>query len=160
MPVIGNPIWLLGGGDSGDKLYLFRAGVGAVVPLTAENERNATISVTTNGIEVNYSGTGYHQIECFNTNAIDLTNYSHLCVVGTITARETSTAYGGMIVASDATYGNGESAAAAKFKGKTNILTGSSEQTTTLDISTLSFSGYVGLKGGMKGTITEIYLEK
>ena len=44
---------------------------------------------------------------------------------------------------------------------KTAILTGTSEQTTSLDISSVTTAtGYVGIVGGMKGIITAIYLER
>ena len=142
-----------------ESFYLFKHGDGAVVPLTTGHESNSSCSYNTDAITVNYTGSSNYQILCRNTNAIDLSKWSTINAVGTITARTTDSKYMGYVFAHTTTVtANGNHSGLA---AKTAILTGTSEQTTSLDISAVTTAtGYVGIVGGMKGTITAIYLER
>ena len=140
--------------------YLFRAGVGEVVPLSTSHENNATITIGTNAITVTYKASSGQQTSCHNTTAIDITDYSQLCIVGTITGRGTQTSYGGQAIVSTAAFTTSTAFNASTIKAKTEILTGATEQTTILDISSLSFPAFVGWKGNVTGEITAIYLKK
>lgn len=142
-----------------ESFYLFKHGDGAVVPLTTGHESNSSCSYNTDAITVNYTGSSNYQILCRNTNAIDLSKWSSINAVGTITARTTDSKYMGYVFAHTTTVtANGSHSGLA---AKIAILTGTSEQTTSLDISAVTTAtGYVGIVGGMKGTITAIYLER
>ena len=141
-----------------ETMYLFKSGEGAVVELTTENEKNGSISVSDSEITVNYTTTSSYQILCSNTDSIDLSKWDTFCVTGTITKRQTSSSYGGIVFASSSQL---KAAGTHTTLGKTAILTGSSEQTTYLDLSSITTeTGYVGVVGGIGGTITEMYLER
>lgn len=142
-----------------ENFYLFKHGDGAIVPLTTGHESNSSCSYNTNEITVNYTSSSSYQILCRNTNAIDLSKWNTINAVGTITARTTDSKYMGYVFAHTATVTvNGDHSGLA---AKTAILTGTSEQTTSLDISSVTTAtGYVGIVGGMKGIITAIYLER
>lgn len=139
--------------------YLFKSGIGSVIPLTYGHESLATISVGTSEISVNYTTNSGYQIYCCNTNAIDLSGFSALCVEGIITERQIDSAYGGSVDVARSMFGLSDRLDDPKYVAKTFILTGPSTQTTVLDISSIVISGYVGIRGGMRGTISAIYLK-
>ena len=138
--------------------YLFRSGAGGIIPLSSGHESNSSISIETSGISTNYTSSSGYQIFCCNTNAIDLSEFSALCVEGLVTERQTSSQYGGVIAVASSIMVAADDLTYSKYVAKTPILTGQSVQTTILDISSIDISGYVGIRGGIKGTINAIYL--
>ena len=139
--------------------YLFKSGVGSVIPLSSGHEANSSISIDTSGISINYTSSSDYQIFCCNTNAIDLSDFSALYVEGLVSQISTSSSYGGSVVVASSMMVASDNLNNSKYVAKTFILTGSSTQTTIIDISSIVISGYVGIKGGIKGTISAIYLK-
>ena len=137
---------------------LYKSGTGELMPLTVDHEAYGEISLTTEAITVNYTNTGSYQILCCNAEPIDLSDYSKLVVVGTITARQTSSDYGGVLFAANGVPAPGGTHSASHCVATANIATGETEQTTILDLSSINVTGYVGIRGGMSGTISQIYL--
>lgn len=142
---------------------LFKSGEGQIIPLSSGNQRNASISIDTNAITVNYSANVDFQVYCCNATAIDITEYSSLVVVAQIISYHVGNQENwGYVVAADSMPTPTDSANNSKYKAKVLISSGSSELTTTLDISSLTLtSAFVGVFGGsMRGTIREMYLQR
>ena len=137
--------------------YLFKAGSGAVVPLKSYKETNATISVRSSDITVNYSdNTRFYCAALRTESKIDLGPYSTLKM--TCTPREVlNQDYNCFGVTGTAfTNANIEE---STFSTKTTISTSSREKTFSVDISKLTSSLYVGFLFGGKMTVTDIWLE-
>lgn len=137
--------------------YLFKAGSGAVVPLKSYKETNATISVGSSAITVNYSdNTSFYCAALRTESKIDLGPYSTLkmsCTPSKVLNQDyncigvTSTAF------------TNASIEESIFSAKTNIAQSSSQKTASVDISKLTSSLYVGFLFGGKMTVTDIWLE-
>ena len=137
--------------------YLFKAGSGAVVPLKSYKETNATISVGSSAITVNYSdNTSFYCAALRTESKIDLGPYSTLkmtCTPSTVLNED----YNCFGVTSKAF--TNASIEESTFSTKTSISKSSSEKTFSVDISKLTSSLYVGFLFAGKMTVTDIWLE-
>ena len=142
-----------------NPLYIFTAGGGSRIPVTYAKENYATILVTKDNITTNYTGDGAYQIVYFNTEPIDLSKYSRLVVVSSLTTRSTSADYGGIAFVANGIPTAGGTHSASHVIASTALSTGGTNQITTVNLNSITITGYVGVRGGMKGIISNIYLE-
>lgn len=142
-------------------LLLYKSGVGALVDFSTDNEINATISVKTNAIITSFSTDFNYQITCI-TPKIDLTEFTRLSVVANCTAVGPETDYKGILgvfagsaTATDlVTASNSDESVIAKtyFTVKNGEF--------DLDITNINGEYKVGIKGGLKSTISDIRLRR
>lgn len=142
-------------------LLLYKSGVGALVDFSTAKEPNATISVKTNAIITSFSADLQYQITCI-TPKIDLTEFTRLSVIANCTGVASETAYKGILgvfagsaTATDlVTASNSDEPVIAKtyFTVKNGEF--------NLDITNINGEYKVGIKGGLKSTISEIRLRR
>ena len=141
--------------------YLFRSGEGATVEFETAKESNANIKITSDAITTNFTSDINYQIACI-TPKIDLTEFTQLSVVANCTGLGQSTDYAGIlgVFAGTATATNLVSAknSDAKVIAKTYFTVKNGEF--DLDITGINGEYKVGIKGGLKSTISEIKLRK
>lgn len=144
--------------------WIFKSGVGEVVPLTTKKQINGSISIGTTEITVSYSSTTNGGVCCYNTTTIDASGYATLHVIATITDSFSTANWRGMAFAATSAPSADDSNADAKYVAKTNMTLNGQETDSTVDLTSLSSSQlaslYVGYKGVNKGTITNIYLTR
>lgn len=142
-------------------LLLYKSGVGALVNFSTAKELNATISVKTNAIITSFSADLQYQITCI-TPKIDLTEFTRLSVIANCTGVASETDYKGILgvfagsaTATDlVTASNSDEPVIAKtyFTVKNGEF--------NLDITNINGKYKVGIKGGLKSTISDIRLRR
>lgn len=142
-------------------LLLYKSGVGALVDFSTAKEANSTISVKTNAITTSFSQNSGYQIACI-TPKIDLSEFTRLSVIADCTGVGPENDYKGIlgVFAEDAT-ATALAAAPNSDKlviAKTKFTVKSGEF--VLDITNISGEYKVGIKGGLKSTISEIRLRR
>lgn len=144
--------------------WIFKSGVGQVVPLTTNKQSNGSISIGTTQITVSYSSSTNGGVCCRTTTAINASGFATLHLVATITDNFSTANWRGMAFVSTSTPSVEDSNADAKFVAKKYTALGGTETDNTVDLTSLSSSQlaslYVGYKGVNKGTITNIYLTR
>ena len=139
-------------------LSVFKEGTGAVQTLTKLKQSASSISVGSTGISFSYSSSDNAGVMAVTTAAIDLSTHSTLHVEAKIT--EIITVYPTWQmhfgVFSQKTIENDPSVVALAYvKPKAN----STRTEYTVDVSSLTSSGYVGLYGVGAGTVYNIWLD-
>lgn len=147
-------IWL-----EGDKeaFYLFKSGVGEVIPLTPSEQSNSSITVGTDSIITSYTASDYSVTQVRTTSKIDVTNYTKLGAKIAATAVGSGT-YVFSLVLSDEAVSNGPGTLNS-FDAYQKITESSTPAEYYLDISAFTGEQYVGLFGTSKATIYDIWLE-
>ena len=144
--------------------WIFKSGVGQVVPLTTSKQSNGSISIGTTQISVSYSSSANGGVCCRTTTAIDASGFATLHLVATITDNFSTANWRGMAFVSTSIPSVEDSNASEKFVAKKYTALGGTETDNTVDLTSLSSSQlaslYVGYKGVNKGTITNIYLTR
>ena len=142
-------------------LVLFRSGKGATVEFETAKENNSSITITSDAIITNFTSNNSYQIACI-TPKIDLTEFTQLSVVANCTGLGQSTDYAGIlgVFAGTATATALASAknSDARVIAKTYFTVKNGEF--DLDITGINGEYKVGIKGGLKSTISEIKLRK
>lgn len=142
-------------------LVLFRSGKGATVEFETAKESNSSITITSDAITTNFTSDINYQIACI-TPKIDLTEFTQLSVVANCTGLGQSTDYAGIlgVFAGTATAAPLASAknSDARIIAKTYFTVKNGEF--DLDITGINGEYKVGIKGGLKSTISEIKLRK
>ena len=145
-----------------NKKYIFKCGEGTLVDISTASQKNALVTVTNDNIICEYSGSGYHQVNIVTNVTFDLSAYRLLCLDAKITGIGEDKYKGRIGVGSDKFLVDENSTYEDQYRklSAAKFLTADNEQKTyTLDISTISDYGYVGIIGGLAGTITNIWLE-
>ena len=142
-------------------MLLYKSGEGAIVQFETAKESNANIKITSDAITTNFTSSQNYQITCI-TPKIDLTEFSRLSVIANCTAVGSETDYKGIlgVFAKTATATNLVSAknSDAKVIAKTYFTVKNGEF--DLDITNINGEYKVGIKGGLKSTISEIILRR
>lgn len=142
-------------------MLLYKSGEGAIVQFKTAKESNANIKITSDAITTNFTSDINYQITCI-TPKIDLTEFSRLSVIANCTEVGSSTDYQGIlgVFAGTATAANLVSAknSDAKVIAKTYFTVKNGEF--DLDITNINGEYKVGIKGGLKSTISEIRLRR
>lgn len=140
-------------------LSVFKEGTGAVQALTESKQTNASISVVSAGITFSYSEEASSCVIAVTTNKIALSAYSTIHVEAEIT--ETLSGSWAMwkmlfgVFSQKTTSEDPPDVALAYVAAKAN----STRTEYTIDVSSLSTSGYIGLYGAAKGTVYNIWLD-
>ena len=142
-------------------IFLFKSGEGAIVQFETARENNSSINITSDAITTNFTANNGYQIACI-TPKIDLTEFTRLSVVANCTGLGQSTDYAGIlgVFAKTATASDLASAknSDAIVIAKTYFTVKNGEF--DLDITGINGEYKVGIKGGLKSTISEIKLRK
>ena len=142
-------------------MLLYKSGEGAIVQFETAKESNANIKITSDAITTNFTSSQNYQITCI-TPKIDLTEFSRLSVIANCTEVGPSTDYQGIlgVFAGTATAANLVSAknSDANVIAKTYFTVKNGEF--DLDITNINGEYKVGIKGGLKSTISEIILRR
>ena len=142
-------------------MLLYKSGEGAIVQFETAKESNANIKITSDAITTNFTSDINYQITCI-TPKIDLTEFSRLSVIANCTEVGPSTDYQGIlgVFAGTATAANLVSAknSDANVIAKTYFTVKNGEF--DLDITNINGEYKVGIKGGLKSTISEIILRR
>ena len=145
-----------------NKKYIFKCGEGTLADISTASQKNALVTVTNYNIICEYSGSSYQQVNIVTNVAFDLSAYRLLCLDAKITGIGEKNYNGRIGVGSDKFLVDENSTFEDQYSklSAVKFLTADKEQKTyTLDISTISDYGYVGIIGGLAGTITNIWLE-
>ena len=142
-------------------VLLFKSGEGSTVEFKTAHESNSSVMITSDAITTNFTSDINYQITCI-TPQIDLTEFSRLSVIANCTAVGPSTDYQGIlgVFAKTATATNLVSAknSDAKVIAKTYFTVKNGEF--DLDITNINGEYKIGIKGGLKSTISEIRLRR
>ena len=142
-------------------MLLYKSGEGTIVQFETAKESNASIRITSDAITTNFTSNENYQITCI-TPKIDLTEFTRLIVIANCTEVGSSTDYKGIlgVFAGTATATNLVSAknSDAKVIAKTYFTVKNGEF--DLDITDINGEYKVGIKGGLKSTISEIRLRR
>ena len=142
-------------------LFFFKSGEGAMVEFDTAHENNSSITITSDAITTNFTSDSYNQIVCI-TPKIDLTEFTQLSVVANCTELGSSTDYAGIlgVFAGTAT----ATALASSQNSDTTIIAKTYFAVKNgefyLDITDINGEYKVGIKGGLKSTISEIKLRR
>lgn len=141
-------------------LFLYKSGKGALVDFDTFKEGNASVSVTADKITTGFTSSGGYQIACITKNKLDLTGFNLLTVVANCTELGPESDYKGIlgVFTGDATaeYLASSKNSVSEVIAKTNFTVKNGEF--NLDITNINGEYKVGIKGGLKSTITEIKL--
>ena len=142
-------------------LVLFRSGKGATVEFETAKESNANIKITSDAITTNFTSDINYQIACI-TPKIDLTEFTQLSVVANCTGLGQSTDYAGIL---GVFAGTATAKALASAKNSDAMVIAKTYFTVKngefdLNITNINGEYKVGIKGGLKSTISEIRLRK
>ena len=142
-------------------MLLYKSGEGAIVQFKTAKESNANIQITSNAITTNFTSDINYQITCI-TPKIDLTEFSRLSVIANCTEVGPSTDYKGILgvfaktaTATDLSHAKNSD---AMVIAKTYFTVKNGEF--DLDITNINGEYKVGIKGGLKSTISEIKLRR
>ena len=142
-------------------IFLFKSGEGSTVEFKTAHEANSSVMITSDAITTNFTSDINYQITCI-TPKIDLTEFTQLSVVANCTGLGQSTDYAGIlgVFAGTATATNLVSVknSDAMVKAKTYFSVKNGEF--GLDITNINGEYKVGIKGGLKSTISEIRLRR
>ena len=142
-------------------IFLFKSGEGSTVEFKTAHEANSSVMITSDAITTNFTSSQNYQITCI-TPKIDLTEFSRLSVIANCTAVGSETDYKGIlgVFAGTATAANLVSAknSDANVIAKTYFTVKNGEF--DLDITNINGEYKVGIKGGLKSTISEIILRR
>ena len=142
-------------------MLLYKSGEGAIVQFKTAKESNADIQITSNAITTNFTSDINYQIMCI-TPVIVLTEFTRLSVIANCTAVGPSTDYKGIlgVFAKTATATDLVSTknSDAEVIAKTYFTVKNGEF--DLDITNINGEYKVGIKGGLKSTISEIILRR
>ena len=148
-----------GGVDDG-KVYIFKSGEGAIVPLTETHESGSTVTITTEKIVTSYTS-GDPLVGIYNTNKtdVDLTDVNYIKVRAKVTEINSSDGIGLRICV------DSDPITAADQWTDTfdaDLVLDKSTTATEYSLSVKNISGnkYVGLWGASKAEIYDIWLEK
>ena len=132
-------------------MYIFKAGIGATVPLATISQQNSSIAITDDAITFSTSGTGYEYSTFYPESKIDLTNYEQIVVKYSAGASDRL-----RIGVGEAIPTNGDSRGNYTW---TSYLDGKKTGTMLiLDVSSLSGSYYIVGSGSRNSSVTEIQL--
>ena len=142
-------------------LFLFKSGEGATVEFDTAHENNSSITITSDAITTNFTSNNSYQIACI-TPKIDLTEFTQLSVVANCTGFGQSTDYAGIL---GVFAGTATATALAAAKNSDAMVIAKTYFTVKngefdLDITDINGEYKVGIKGGLKSTISEIRLRR
>lgn len=142
-------------------LVLFRSGEGATVEFETAKENSSSITITSDAIITNFTSDNNYQIACI-TPKIDLTEFTQLSVVANCTGLGGSTIYAGIL---GVFAGTATATALASTQNSDAMIIAKTYFTVKngefdLDITGINGEYKVGIKGGLKSTISEIKLRK
>lgn len=145
--------------------YLFYGGYGAIVPLYTEQQRNSTITVTSDKITTTMptTDTGYYLTSCVSQDKISVTKYNWLKVEAKVTRLagtvNSSSAKHDMRVVLTNNQGAEANAQPASCPASL-ALTVSARKVYALDISSFTGSYYCGVAGTASAEIYNMWLEE
>ena len=142
-------------------IFLFKSGEGSTVQFKTAHEANSSVRITSDAITTNFTSNAGYQIACV-TPKIDLTEFTRLSVIANCTAVGPATDYRGILGVFAGTATATDLAAAknsdAIVIAKTYFAVKNGEF--DLDITNINGEYKVGIKGGLKSTISEIRLRR
>nr|DAH52519.1 MAG TPA: hypothetical protein [Caudoviricetes sp.] len=141
--------------------YLFKAGAGAIVQFDTAHETDASVSIANDAIKITYTATANPRVLCITHDSINLTGINTLtCQANVSNVLEAGGLYGGILAvfAPTATAANmldpdnndSRILARQSFSVKNGVF--------VLDTSAITGNHKIGIKGGLKASITEIRL--
>ena len=134
-----------------DKWHLLKDGYGAVVPFSVLHvQQNAIVSITENGIVYTYSAHEWSVSTVFTDNKIDLTGFKTLNVEAVITGTGQPGSFCGFVVSD---------AQGSPYSASARFSISSTKKVFSCSIESLSGQYYIGIEGGIYGTIYRIWLE-
>lgn len=138
--------------DEKEAFYLFRQGIGAVLPLKTARESNATVSITNSAIKVTSTGTTANYSLVETQEPIDLSNYSTM----TLCVQSADVVYsgGGLYISKAAQSVDDDPSVTAKKALTTSTI----PKIFTLSISTRTGEFYLGVHAAWEGNILTWYL--
>ena len=142
-------------------MLLYKSGEGAIVQFSTAKESNANINITSDAITTNFTSDINYQIVCI-TPKIDLTEFSRLSVIANCTAVGPETDYKGIL----GVFAGTATATALKTASNSDESVIAKTYFTVkngefnLDITNINGEYKVGIKGGLKSTISEIRLRR
>lgn len=137
-------------------LYLFKSGVGEVIPLAKYSETNTTIKSGTDSIICKNTSTSYYMTAVYTVDKIDLSNYETLYVDARLVAnRSNAAAHVTRCYVWDIEYGLTHSANNVAPDCYTLFTPDGVRRVYQLDISSINSKMYVGVLGN--ATELEIY---
>ncbi|MDO5546447.1 MAG: hypothetical protein Q4F81_11635 [Eubacteriales bacterium] len=142
------------------KKYIFKAGEGFKVLSSTATQKNATVTYTNESIVWSYSGSsssGYQAAFLSTDSTINLKNFSKVYVNANVTSLCPQSANNGRIEVSTANIA--EASSSSSITSYAYFTADSTTKNYALDISSLTESYYVGIYGGLKATIYDIWLE-
>lgn len=138
--------------------YLFREGIGQIIPFKSVKEENATISINANGIVMNYTSTSLGQVGVGTTNVVDLSNYSKLIFDAICNRTTTDNEYTDAAVVINTEEIN-YTVKLSGLKAYNAMVPDGVRREYAIDISSFNAEYYIGAKGLIDGTIYNIWLE-
>ena len=140
-------------------LYIFKEGEGAVTPMTVQAQSGVSASITDDVITLNYPYGATQNIvaEALNKTAIDLTNFNTLYIDLVAIRINNSTTYGTHygVFSNDAVTGY----ISDNFVAGEQVKATFTRTVKTVDLSTITGSYFVGVKGAMSAQVYNIWLE-
>lgn len=132
-------------------MYVFKAGLGATVPLATKSQQNSSITITNDVITFSTSGTGYEYSTFYTESQFDLTDYKQIVVkYSPGTSNRLRIGVGKAVPTNGDSYNN---------YTWTSYLDGIRTSTMLiLDVSSLSGSYYIVGSGSKSASVTEIQL--
>ena len=142
-------------------IFLFKSGEGATVEFDTAHESNSSIQITSDAITTNCTSDINYQITCI-TPKIDLTEFTQLSVVANCTGLGQSTDYAGIL---GVFAGTATATALSHAKNSDAMVIAKTYFTVKngefdLNITNINGEYKVGIKGGLKSTISEIRLRR
>lgn len=140
--------------------WIFKSGTGEVIASSTGAQQNASITVGTDSIVCSYTNTDYAQLVYWTTSKINLSLYSSLHVVAKVTNYRFDANYYPIAFVASSTPVAAEMNNDAKYIAKATLdLTGATVDT-SLDLTSINSTSYVGFRGTFKGTVTGVYLKE
>lgn len=138
--------------------HIFQSGAGAIQDLSYFNQTNGIVNVSDDAIVLGLTSeiAAYTNVAVRTSAAVDVSNFSSFVVDATCTLQVTDT-WSGRICISKTAFN--ESSAMSDLASYTKFEADSERKKYTLDISTLTGEYYLGIFGGTRATIFNMYFE-
>ena len=138
-------------------LYLFKSGVGVIVPIKYGSKTTNGITVATDKITLTYSSNAKAMSYIYNKNKIDITSYKTIKVRAKCTENNSENKWKGKLFASENDVILSDTL--SKFSAYTFFTENSSVNVYSVDIASLTGDYYVGVQGAWKGELYDLWLE-
>ena len=142
-------------------IFLFKSGEGSTVEFNTAHEANSSVMITSDAITTNFTSDINYQITCI-TPKIDLTEFTQLSVIANCKAVGPETDYKGIL----GVFAKTATATALSHAKNSDAMVIAKTYFTVkngkfdLDITDINGEYKVGIKGGLKSTISEIRLRR